>query len=461
MQRNFFVSLKRICILTAMTLMVIAGLTGCGNKLKTLPSVSTDNITTPVTGKNGEEYISPENQAIISAVSSYETVFGNLQSVTVYDRKDNVRTKENSAIYTQVVTNLAYATYTYYLKCDMLYDKEIKAWTVSAVSYDENNPFNMDVTLTYDTDKIKEDIVANEYSFYFSDVETYVKPDSIDEVTINSISCNTIDEYRAGSYYDITFTLKDGYYYYDCEGTVTYIYYRPDYYGEECINYYGCETVLVSRYVDPDTKVRLSDSSMLQDLLDYGYEIGSNDYKSLIVSDLIDSYTFDDPVYTDTNCTRHMSLVLKATDGVLMNYDIEYKYDYTDGVWSINYINAYRAEESYTITEDFYGNYSGLVVVGDAEVGIIKFAIDEYDPEENKFTGYVQYTKDNDFSSAEVVNLTGKYVGYDWQVSLEFEKKIIFSGYTGKKTVSLYIDPNDGVLKTASNDTVKIEVWKQ
>ncbi len=461
MQRNFFTLIKRIGIPAVMGVLVIASLTGCGNRLKTLPAVSTDNITTPVAGKNGEEYISPENQAIISAVSSYETVFGNLESISIYDRKDNVRTKENATIYAKAVTNLAYATYTYYLKCDMLYDRDVKAWTVSAVSYDENNPFNMDVTLTYDTDIIKEDIIANEYSFYFSDVETYVKPDSIDEVTIKSISCNTIDEYRAGSYYDITFTLKDGYYYYDCEGKVTYIYYRPDYYGEECINYYGCEATLTSRYVDPDTKVRLSDSSMLQDLLDYGYEIGSDDYKSLIVSDLIESYTFDEPVYTDTDCTRHMSLVLGATEGIMMNYDIEYRYVYSDGAWSIDYINAYRAEESYTITEDFYGDYEGPVVVGEEEVGIIKIAIEDYDPEENKFTGYVQYTKDNDFSTAEVVSFTGKYVGYDWQVSLDFEKKITFSGYIGKKTISLYIDPNDGVLKTETKDSANIDVWKQ
>ena len=73
-----------------MAVLVIASLTGCGNRLKTLPAVSTDNITTPVAGKNGEEYISPENQAIISAVSSYETVFGNLESISIYDRKDNI-----------------------------------------------------------------------------------------------------------------------------------------------------------------------------------------------------------------------------------------------------------------------------------------------------------------------------------------------------------------------------------
>ena len=74
-------------------LIVMFALTGCGNPLKTLPSVSDDNLLLPKVNKDGQETVTPEATAICDAISERDDVFGVIKSVTVYDRKDDTDSK--------------------------------------------------------------------------------------------------------------------------------------------------------------------------------------------------------------------------------------------------------------------------------------------------------------------------------------------------------------------------------
>ena len=125
------------------------------------------------------------------------------------------------------------------------------------------------------------------------------------------------------------------------------------------------------------------------------------------------------------------------------------------------YINAYRASESFNIEDSLLGTYEGIVTYGDEEEGAIILVMESYDPEENDLTGYIEYVTDGDFDNAEQIGFTAGYIAYDWQFSVQFDKKVYFKKYVGKNRITLYVDPADGNLKTGSAESIQIEIWKQ
>ena len=381
--------MKKKLLVAAFALVTAFALTACGNPLKSLPEVGDDNLVDLV---DDDEDGNPVAARILKELNKSDDINGDITEVTVTDRKDG-DDKDKSEIYLEVVSETDMAEYTTYHIATVKYDKDDKEWRVKEIEVDDDE----DISIKFNEGKSEEDILDDieyyEYYIYFyDDADTYhyayISEDTIMSYDISDPDIDASDMSDIRITYDVTLSLKEGVYYDDFEGTVTYSF--QSYGGSEYLYYYDGEFELTDRYIDPEIGDSLSDETMYNDFLNEEYTVGY-EYKYVLDEDIITDYYFEDLCFYSNYAYRYLYVTCEPIEGAWATYKVYLEYDQnTDGSYSFDWSSSYvYYAYDYGVTDDFKGSYSGMLYNDDGDsCGTLVVYIDRT-TEDGSFEGTV------------------------------------------------------------------------
>ena len=117
--------MKKKLMVALAAVMAACALTACGNPLKSLPEVGSDNLVDLVDENEDKNQAAA---AILKKIKKDDLAIGDVEEVTVYDRKDDEDGKEKSDVYVQITSESDMASYTTYYVFTMKYDSDSKDW---------------------------------------------------------------------------------------------------------------------------------------------------------------------------------------------------------------------------------------------------------------------------------------------------------------------------------------------
>ena len=389
--------MKKKLMVALAAVMAACALTACGNPLKSLPEVGSDNLVDLVDENEDKNQAAA---AILKKIKKDELAIGDVEEVTVYDRKDDEDGKEKSDVYVQISSESDMASYTTYYVFTMKYDSDSKDWEVKKYEADEDEDIQVEFTSGMDDEDILDDIINKEYSIYVEDEEgnyyyLYPTTDTVSDFTVSEPAITVDSSEHLLIDYDVTMTITSGMYFYSVEGTVEYSFWIDG--GSEDLYYNYGDYTLVSREIDPEIGDALSDEQMITDFDSCEFAIGSDGY---VVSsaDFVD-YNFEDIYFGSDYASRYLYYTLEVLDGVQVEYYAYLYYDYDGSTYSFDKYscyNYYNYETTYT--DDVLGTWSGSMVEtyyndNGKNIASIDLVMDEYSNNQGYIYGTAYFTE--------------------------------------------------------------------
>ena len=379
--------MKKKLLVAAFALVTAFALTACGNPLKSLPEVGEDNLVDLV---DDDEEGNPVAARILKELNKSDDINGDITEVTVYDREDG-EDKDKSEIYVEVVSETDMAEYTTYHVVTLKYDKDDKEWRVKEIEADDDEDIQIEFVNGKSDEDIIDDIEYYEYYLYLDDGNTtyyvYLTDDTIQSYEISAPTVDASDMSSIKIDYDVTMSLKDGAYFSDVEGTVTYYFYSYSG-GDEYLSYYDGTFDLVDKYIDPEIGDSLSDETMYSDFINEEYTVGY-DVKYVISEDIITDYYFEDVNFYSDYAYRYLYVTCEPVAGAWVTYKVYLEYDQaSDGSYTFDWSSSYISYAyDYGVTDDFEGTYSGMLYNDDDDAcGTLELNV-ERTTEDGTFSG--------------------------------------------------------------------------
>ena len=390
--------MKKKLMVAFAAVMAAFALTACGNPLKSLPEVGSDNLVDLVDDNEDKNQAAA---AILKKIDKDDLAIGDVEEVTVYDRKDDEDGKEKSDVYVQITSESDMASYTTYYVFTMKYDSDSKEWEVKKYEADEDEDIEVEFTSGMDDEDILDDIINKEYSIYVEDEEgnyyyLYPTTDTVSDFTVSEPEITVDSPEHLYINYDVTMTITSGMYFYSVEGTVEYSFWIED--GSEDLYFNYGDYELVSREIDPEIGDSLSDEQMIIDFDSCEFEIGYDNPYVVSSADFSDYY-FNDIYFGSDYASRYLYYTLEVMDGVEVEYYAYLYYDYDGSTYSLDKYscyNYYNYETTYT--DNILGTWSGDYIESyyndDGEkIATIDLVIDDYSNNQGYFYGTVYVTE--------------------------------------------------------------------
>ena len=390
--------MKKKLMVAFAAVMAAFALTACGNPLKSLPEVGSDNLVDLVDDNEDKNQAAA---AILKKIDKDDLAIGDVEEVTVYDRKDDEDGKEKSDVYVQISSESDMASYTTYYVFTMKYDSDSKEWEVKKYEADEDEDIQVEFTSGMDDEDILDDIINKEYSIYVEDEEgnyyyLYPTTDTVSDFTVSEPEITVDSPEHLYINYDVTMTITSGMYFYSVEGTVEYSFWIED--GSEDLYFNYGDYELVSREIDPEIGDSLSDEQMIIDFDSCEFEIGYDNPYVVSSADFSDYY-FNDIYFGSDYASRYLYYTLEVMDGVEVEYYAYLYYDYDGSTYSLDKYscyNYYNYETTYT--DNILGTWSGDYIESyyndDGEkIATIDLVIDDYSNNQGYFYGTVYVTE--------------------------------------------------------------------
>ena len=464
--------MKKKSIIIGLALAAAFMCTACGNPQAQLPEADKKVDLVEVVDEDKEG--NPVEARIIKELEKSDEVYGDLISVTVYEREDNEDERTKSDLYVEVVSETEMARYTSYLALSMKYDKDSKEWKVKDIEADDDEELEVEILDSLlDDEAIKESIAYNIYSITYeldgtTGYATISGSDSITGLVTDGYELEQLssDEYEIKC--NVAFTITCGLYSYMTEGTISYDFWLPGnlYRDSEYVNYCGHDLSVTSRYMDESIAELLDEENMIDAWLEteptnLGYNYDEyNIVEGNITKDMIVEYTTGQLIGTDSYAQREMTLTIEPVDGYVVDYKgyIEFTHDVLDDTWKYSYGSfsiAYDDDYNYMcrLTDDFVGVYDGLVIDDKDEIlGDFRMDVDRVTANGQQAIGTVQFAKDGDFDKAEPVDFVCKIQSpYYMELYVDLDDKISVSRNNDIYSMYLYYDFNDECWKTSTS----------
>ncbi len=454
--------MKKKLMVALAAVMAACALTACGNPLKSLPEVGSDNLVDLVDENEDKNQAAA---AILKKIKKDELAIGDVEEVTVYDRKDDEDGKEKSDVYVQITSESDMASYTTYYVFTMKYDSDSKDWEVKKYEADEDEEIQVEFTSGMDDEDILDDIINKEYSIYVEDEEgnyyyLYPTTDTVSDFTVSEPAITVDSSEHLLIDYDVTMTITSGMYFYSVEGTVEYSFWIDD--GSEDLYFNYGDYSLVSREIDPEIGDALSDEQMLTDFDSCEFTIGSDGY---VVSsaDFVDYY-FEEIYFGSSYAGRYLYYTIEVIDGVESEYYAYLYYDYDGSTYSLDRYSCYNSSNwdysssnnysNYaTYTDDVLGTWSGAYIESyynddGQKIATIDLAIEDYSNNQGYIYGTATITEiesgETTEESFEGYYTSGGYlyISFDDTVYIYFDNQKHY-----EYLYSMYLYPqNDGSL---------------
>ncbi len=212
--------MKKKLMVAFAAVMAAFALTACGNPLKSLPEVGSDNLVDLVDDNEDKNQAAA---AILKKIDKDALAIGDVEEVTVYDRKDDEDGKEKSDVYVQISSESDMASYTTYYVFTMKYDSDSKEWEVKKYEADEDEDIQVEFTSGMNDEDILDDIINKEYSIYVEDEEgnyyyLYPTTDTVSDFTVSEPAITVDSSEHLLIDYDVTMTITSGMSFYSVEG---------------------------------------------------------------------------------------------------------------------------------------------------------------------------------------------------------------------------------------------------
>ena len=426
--------MKKKLMVAFAAVMAAFALTACGNPLKSLPEVGSDNLVDLVDDNEDKNQAAA---AILKKIDKDDLAIGDVEEVTVYDRKDDEDGKEKSDVYVQITSESDMASYTTYYVFTMKYDSDSKEWEVKKYEADEDEDIEVEFTSGMDDEDILDDIINKEYSIYVEDEEgnyyyLYPTTDTVSDFTVSEPEITVDSPEHLYINYDVTMTITSGMYFYSVEGTVEYSFWIED--GSEDLYFNYGDYELVSREIDPEIGDSLSDEQMIIDFDSCEFEIGYDNPYVVSSADFSDYY-FNDIYFGSDYASRYLYYTLEVMDGVEVEYYAYLYYDYDGSTYSLDKYscyNYYNYETTYT--DNILGTWSGDYIESyyndDGEkIATIDLVIDDYSNNQGYFYGtvYVTETESGETTESEFEGYYSSsgylYIDMDETIYIYFDKE--------------------------------------
>ncbi len=467
--------MKKRIVLSGFILAAALGLTACGNPLKSLPEVSDTNLVDLV---DEDKEANDAAARIIKELDKNDSIIGEIESVVVYERDDDEKEKNKSEVSVEVVTTTDYAEYTYYYVVEMKYDKEEKYWKVKDSEPDKHEDMSIDIKTDAKAEKLIQDLVDYSYSIYayYEDDSynyEYFYPDSEDMFDNFKVGDCTVTEIVENQYYeiayDVSFTISNGFKYFDVEGQMYYEYAAPSYYGYEYYGYDYIDLIIKDTYLDPELEEVLSGEKMLQGAIDSGYiTMGYYyyDFDAPITKDMITSVEYGDIIFYSSSCCRPIYVTIEGAEGFAYYYELDVYYGFYNNEWSYDdcyvYTDYDRSPTGYSccINDNVLGTYTGSVYKNkETTVGTVEMVITSYN--DYYVYGTFKYAPEGtSLDDVEPIEFEGTYYTSYYEIDLYLDDSFKID----KNSVSymyLYYDYNDLKWKTSSSSTYTWDLDKQ
>ena len=426
--------MKKKLMVAFAAVMAAFALTACGNPLKSLPEVGSDNLVDLVDDNEDKNQAAA---AILKKIDKDDLAIGDVEEVTVYDRKDDEDGKEKSDVYVQITSESDMASYTTYYVFTMKYDSDSKEWEVKKYEADDDEDIEVEFTSGMDDEDILDDIINKEYSIYVEDEEgnyyyLYPTTDTVSDFTVSEPEITVDSPEHLYINYDVTMTITSGMYFYSVEGTVEYSFWIED--GSEDLYFNYGDYELVSREIDPEIGDSLSDEQMIIDFDSCEFEIGYDNPYVVSSADFSDYY-FNDIYFGSDYASRYLYYTLEVMDGVEVEYYAYLYYDYDGSTYSLDKYscyNYYNYETTYTddITGTWSGDYIESYYNDDGEkIATIDLVIDDYSNNQGYFYGtvYVTETESGETTESEFEGYYSSsgylYISMDETIYIYFDKE--------------------------------------
>ncbi len=426
--------MKKKLMVAFAAVMAAFALTACGNPLKSLPEVGSDNLVDLVDDNEDKNQAAA---AILKKIDKDALAIGDVEEVTVYDRKDDEDGKEKSDVYVQISSESDMASYTTYYVFTMKYDSDSKEWEVKKYEADEDEDIQVEFTSGMNDEDILDDIINKEYSIYVEDEEgnyyyLYPTTDTVSDFTVSEPEITVDSPEHLYINYDVTMTITSGMYFYSVEGTVEYSFWIED--GSEDLYFNYGDYELVSREIDPEIGDSLSDEQMIIDFDSCEFEIGYDNPYVVSSADFSDYY-FNDIYFGSDYASRYLYYTLEVMDGVEVEYYAYLYYDYDGSTYSLDKYscyNYYNYETTYT--DNILGTWSGDYIESyyndDGEkIATIDLVIDDYSNNQGYFYGtvYVTETESGETTESEFEGYYSSsgylYIDMDETIYIYFDKE--------------------------------------
>ena len=426
--------MKKKLMVAFAAVMAAFALTACGNPLKSLPEVGSDNLVDLVDDNEDKNQAAA---AILKKIDKDDLAIGDVEEVTVYDRKDDEDGKEKSDVYVQITSESDMASYTTYYVFTMKYDSDSKEWEVKKYEADDDEDIEVEFTSGMDDEDILDDIINKEYSIYVEDEEgnyyyLYPTTDTVSDFTVSEPEITVDSPEHLYINYDVTMTITSGMYFYSVEGTVEYSFWIED--GSEDLYFNYGDYELVSREIDPEIGDSLSDEQMIIDFDSCEFEIGYDNPYVVSSADFSDYY-FNDIYFGSDYASRYLYYTLEVMDGVEVEYYAYLYYDYDGSTYSLDKYscyNYYNYETTYT--DNILGTWSGDYIESyyndDGEkIATIDLVIDDYSNNQGYFYGtvYVTETESGETTESEFEGYYSSsgylYIDMDETIYIYFDKE--------------------------------------
>ncbi len=443
--------MKKKLMVALAAVMAACALTACGNPLKSLPEVGSDNLVDLVDENEDKNQAAA---AILKKIKKDDLAIGDVEEVTVYDRKDDEDGKEKSDVYVQITSESDMASYTTYYVFTMKYDSDSKDWEVKKYEADDDEDIEVEFTSGMDDEDILDDIINKEYSIYVEDEEgnyyyLYPTTDTVSDFTVSEPDITVDSSEHLLIDYDVTMTITSGMYFYSVEGTVEYSFWIDG--GSEDLYFNYGDYSLVSREIDPEIGDTFSEEAMLTDFDSCEFAIGDK----VVSSADFASYSFRDIYFGTDYAYDYIDYTLEVIDGVQLEYCAYLYYDYDGSSYSLDKYscyNSYNYETTYT--DDVLGTWSGAYIESyynddGKKIATIDLVIEDYSNNQGYIYGTATITEIESGETTEesfegYYSSSGYlYISFDDTVYIYFDNQKHY-----EYLYSMYLYPqNDGSLE--------------
>lgn len=415
------------------------------------------------------DYSNINIDAIVKDLEKDNALFGDFESVTVYECKEN--DDDMYKISLEIVSDNGSAKCTQYI---IVYLKRYIKAGLKLEDYEIDEEYLPKIDFYHEIDE-------DEWQSIFDKIESYIWVGNIrlwdvKECTVNSLTVNPVSDTHVEVVYDVIIEAVDSdYQHVQLEGSMTMYYYvklvrkhmggKLQNFTADGIGVLNLPLALMT-YIDSDFDILASCPDVnIEDIYSAEYLISQYIEKHEPIDVIGDNVylteenlrSISDNIYSQdfTGATDSYSLDcnigIEIMEGIITHFRLDIFVDDLgkDYIFGTFHYTVYDTYEDIPgiVTDEFCGVYEGDMYVDGEVVGTIRYNIEDvYD--DLKISGTVQYAPlGEDIDNAESAPFTASYKSSSLSFALDYSDQLTSPTGTALISGSIYVDPNNNELR--------------